>query len=188
MNIAIIPARGNSKRLKRKNLQLINGKPLIFYAITQAKKCKYIDEIWVTSENKDILNYSKKCGAYVIDRPRYLSRDDVPKQKVIINALKKIGKKFDYVFSIQANSPQIKYIDLNKAYEKLVKNNKSEIISVSQNLIQNAAFRIMDYKYAFQKTLSTGVCVYITDYIDIHNINDLNRTRKKMKVEQTPNS
>ena len=181
MNIAIIPARGNSKRLKRKNLQLINDKPMIYYAINEAKKSKYIDKIYVTSENDAILDYASHLGVLTLKRPRYLSYDDVPKQKVVVHALKQINEKFNYVFSIQANSPQINYKDLNRAYLALTKNNKSEIISCNNKLIQNAAFRIMKYNYAFQNTLSTGICIYITDYIDIHNLKDLNLARKKMK-------
>ena len=60
MNIAIIPARGGSKRLPKKNLKRLNGKPLIVYTIVSALKCKYLDEIIVSSDDKKILEISKK--------------------------------------------------------------------------------------------------------------------------------
>ena len=180
MNIAIIPARGNSKRLEKKNLQHINGKPLIYYALIACFKSKFIDDVFVSSENQEILSYSKKIGASIIKRPRYLSADNVPKQKVVVNALKAIKKKYEYVFSIQANSPQISYRDLDKAFIKLKKNKRSELISINHKLEQNAAFRIMKYNYAFQKTLSTGICVYKTNYIDVHYKQDLLKVKKLM--------
>lgn len=180
MNIAIIPARGNSKRLKKKNLQLINQKPLIYYAITACLNSKNIDEIYVSSENQEILDYSKSLGVSIIQRPWYLSADNVPKQKVIVHALNFIKKKYDYVFSIQANSPQIFYKDLDRAFKILKKNNRSELISINDKLEQNAAFRIMKYDYAFQKTLSTGICVYKTNYVDIHYEQDLILANKLM--------
>ena len=101
MNIAIIPARGNSKRLEKKNLQLINGKPLIYYALKACFKSKFIDEVFVSSENREILSYSKGIGASIIKRPRYLSADNVPKQRVIVNALKTIKKNMSMCFQFK---------------------------------------------------------------------------------------
>ena len=58
--LALIPARGSSKTIKMKNMQLIDGKPLIYYTISSALKSKQIDRVVVSSENKKILNYCKK--------------------------------------------------------------------------------------------------------------------------------
>lgn len=63
MNIAIIPARSGSKRLKNKNIKLFFGKPLIYYAIINAKKSKIFDEIIISTNSIDTLNIGKKLGA-----------------------------------------------------------------------------------------------------------------------------
>ena len=63
MNIAIIPARAGSKRLKNKNLKLINGKPLIYYAIKTAIKSKLFDEVIISTDSLKILNKAEKFGA-----------------------------------------------------------------------------------------------------------------------------
>ena len=63
MNIAIIPARSGSKRIKNKNLKLINGKPLIYYAIKTAIKSKLFDEVIISTDSLKILNKAEKFGA-----------------------------------------------------------------------------------------------------------------------------
>ena len=63
MNIAIIPARSGSKRIKNKNIKLFFGKPLIYYAITAAIKSDVFDKIIVSSDSKKILNIANKYGA-----------------------------------------------------------------------------------------------------------------------------
>ena len=67
-NIALIPARGNSKSIPRKNLIDFNGKPLIFWTIEAAIKSKYIDEVYVSSEDDEILDISKKFASILKDR------------------------------------------------------------------------------------------------------------------------
>ena len=89
--LAFIPARGNSKSIKMKNMQLINNKPLIYYTISSALKSKKINKIVVSSENKKILSYSKK-KVNVIQRPKNLSKDSTSTFEVLkhaINFLKK---------------------------------------------------------------------------------------------------
>ena len=73
--LAIIHARGGSKRLPRKNVLDLNGKPLIVYTIEAGLKSKYIDKVIVTSDDTEILNISKKFGADTIKRPEELAND-----------------------------------------------------------------------------------------------------------------
>ena len=90
--IAPIPARGGSQEIKNKNMLRINGKPLIYYTIREAKKCKLIDEIYVSSENKKILKYSETQKVKTITRPKNFSlKNSHPKLLVsqFISFLKK---------------------------------------------------------------------------------------------------
>ena len=68
--LAVILARGGSKRLLKKNLKNLNGKPLVVHTILSALKCKYLDEIIVSSDDKEILKVSKKYGANTIKRQK----------------------------------------------------------------------------------------------------------------------
>tara|TARA_A100001015_G_scaffold321209_1_gene450782 strand:- start:2567 stop:2827 length:261 start_codon:yes stop_codon:yes gene_type:complete len=76
MNIAIIPARSGSKRIKNKNIKLFNKKPIIYYSIMAAKKSKLFSEIYVSTNSNKIKDISKKFGAKILNRPNnFLSGD-----------------------------------------------------------------------------------------------------------------
>jgi len=88
--IAIIPARGGSKRVKKKNLYPLLGKPLIAYAIDVAKFSGIFNEIYVNSEDEEILNIAQKYGAAPYKRPLELATDKtflIEVIKVMINKL-----------------------------------------------------------------------------------------------------
>lgn len=113
--VSIIPARGGSKGIPRKNLIKINDKPLIYYTILASLKSKYIDETWVSSEDKEILDYSKSIGANTILRPTDLAKDDSPSEPTLLHFSKKCN--FDQLVFIQATSPLIEAEDLDKGLE-----------------------------------------------------------------------
>jgi len=72
----IIPARGGSKSVPRKNIKMLGDKPLIGHTIANAHECQYIDKIYVSTEDKEIAEVAKHFGAEVIDRPREFAQDD----------------------------------------------------------------------------------------------------------------
>ena len=181
--ITIIPARLNSKRLKNKNLKRIWGKPMMYWCIKAAQKSKYINKIYVSSENKKVLNFAKKIGARIIERPKVLSHDKVYKIEVIKDAIRKLNDKPSLIISLQPNSPDILSSDLDRGIEKLIRFNLNEIISTNNKGIQNAAFRIMKYKTLFQKSLSTYCGFVITDTSDIHTLKDLKKVEKNKIYE-----
>ena len=188
-NIIIIPARAGSKRLKNKNLLKICNTPMFLMVAKEAMKSKYFDKVYVSSEDKKILNICKENNVKFIIRPKKLSKDNTEKQDVIVHSIKKLNRKMKIgdVVSLQPNSPEFKYKDLDKAYlffkNKLYpKSLIKEVITVNKiDKIQNAAFRIMTFKTVFQKTLSTKIGVYLRNYIDIHNKSDYLRVKKKLE-------
>ncbi|HJH25294.1 MAG TPA: hypothetical protein C5S37_00650 [Methanophagales archaeon] len=87
--ITLIPARGGSKGLPRKNIRLLAGKPLIVWTIEQAKSSRYIDKIVVSTDDTEIAEISMKYGAEVIERPKEeLAKDETPTIDVIIELLR----------------------------------------------------------------------------------------------------
>ena len=183
--LVIIPARGGSKRLKSKNILKIKNKPMVIRCATEVAKSKYVDHIYVSSDSKKILNLCKEYKINFIKRPKNLSKDHVEKQDVIVNGTKLLKRKLNpkIVVSLQPNSPQFKYQDLDKAliFFSKFQNSKdqvNEVISINKNNIQNGCFRIMKLKTVFQKTLSTKVGVFITNYIDIHDLADFRKAKK----------
>jgi len=178
--VAIIPARGGSKRFKRKNMFKVWGKPMMYWTINEAKKSNYINQIFVSSEDDEILNYAKFNNVKVIKRPKKLSEDQIIKMDVIQHAVKLISKntKPSIVISLQANSPNISYLDIDKAINHLIKYNLNEVMSVDENYNQNGAIRAMKYKIVFQKNLSTHAGFILTKILDIHLKKDLDELKK----------
>ena len=94
--IAIVPARGNSKGVPRKNMRFILGTTLLERTIKHAQDAK-IKEIYVTSENDEILKHAEECGAETITRPESLSTDTANGDLVAVHALESIGITRDNV-------------------------------------------------------------------------------------------
>ena len=139
MNILfIIPARGGSKGIPRKNIRPLNGKPLIYYSIENAKKSSFKPEILVTTDDDEIEFYSKKFGAIVHRRKLNLADDKTTLDPVIIDAfynhLKNSNKKYDFVVTLQPTSPCLKTESIDSAIRNAQNNTKIDtIISVVED-------------------------------------------------------
>lgn len=170
---AVIPARGGSKRLPRKNVYPLWGQPLITWAIRACQQSCFISMCYVSTEDAEIAEVARRHGAQVIERPVVLADDQAFKQDVIVHATEHFATKPDIVVSLQANSPEVCAQDLDAAIAKLIENDRSEIFSVDESLLQNAAFRVMKYDYVFQKSLSTYCGVFLARYVDVHSLEDI---------------
>lgn len=126
MNIAIIPARIGSQRLVKKNIKLFLGKPIIYYAIYQAKKSNLFDKVLVSTDSVKIKKISEKYGAEVpFIRPKKLSNNKIHFNhsiKHMINWLEKKNVVIDNVCCIYPTSPLLDSSYLIKGYKSLKKN------------------------------------------------------------------
>jgi CMP-N,N'-diacetyllegionaminic acid synthase len=129
--LAIIPARGGSKRLPRKNILDLCGKPLILWTIEAGLKSKYIDRVIVSSDDKDILNISKNNGAEIIKRPDELSNDTATTFDVIKHTIENISK-YDYIVLLQPTSPLRSKKHIDDAIELLEKKEANAVVSVCE--------------------------------------------------------
>ncbi len=122
--VAIIPARGGSKRIPRKNIKLFYGKPLIAYSIETALKSGVFDKIIVSTDDKEIAEVAKKYGAEApFLRPDELANDFCGTNEVIEHALEWLenrGKRYDFACTIYATAPLLKPKYLLEGFEKLV--------------------------------------------------------------------
>ena len=132
--LVVIPARGGSKGIPRKNIRLLDNKPLISYSIGIAKSSEYVDDIVVTTDDSEIALLSEKFGASVIRRSEELSGDEVPLDPVIYDALVKKEKlaldEYDIVITLQPTSPLLKPSTLDKAIEKFEDFGVDSVLSV----------------------------------------------------------
>lgn len=127
--LAIILARGGSKRLPRKNILNLKGKPLIAWSIGAGLKSKYIDKIIVSSDDSEILEISKKFGAYTLKRPDELATDTSTSFDAIKHVIES-EKKHDYVILLQPTSPLRNTHHIDEAIELLFKKNADAMIGV----------------------------------------------------------
>ena len=148
MKLAIILARGGSKRIPKKNYRLFCGKPMIYWAIKSAKISGLFDRIEVSTDSEKILDIANKFGINTKDkRTKKLSGDYTGTVQVVkyeIKKILKIEKKIDYVCCIYASSPFTNSHDLKKSFLKL-KKQKLKFVFVA-NLIDNRALRSFKFR------------------------------------------
>lgn len=135
--IVIIPARGGSKGIPRKNLRLLGGNPLLYYSISNALNLKYGVDIYVSSEDDEILNMSKKFGAKVHKRNNDIAKDETTLDPVIhdcyLYALKSEKKTYDLIITMQPTSPLLKVRSLEKAIKKMLDNDRIDTIIAARD-------------------------------------------------------
>ena len=131
--IAIIPARGGSKRIPRKNIKLFHGKPLIAYSIEVALKSNLFDKVIVSTDDEEIGKVAIDYGAVVpFLRPKELSDDFTGTGTVVNHALeylKSIGENYDFVCTIYATAPFLDEKYLIEGFEKLKNSNAKNAFS-----------------------------------------------------------
>ena len=133
--LSIIPARGGSKGLPRKNIAYLAGKPLIAWTIEASLKSKYITKTMVSSDDKEILDISVEYGAEVIKRPDNLASDDATSESVVkhaIDCLKAMGEVFDIVVLLQPTSPLRNSKDIDNAIELMFSSDATSSVSVNE--------------------------------------------------------
>ena len=134
MNIAILPARSGSKRIKNKNTYVINGKPLIVHTLDIIKDSRIFDQIIVSTDSQHIADIAKKNGATIpFLRSNSLSNDTASTTSVIVDAIKKLKiKNNTKIFCIYPTAILLIKNDFMKALNVLKKNNKQFIFCASQ--------------------------------------------------------
>ena len=129
--IALVPCRGNSKGIKNKNLVNFFGKPLMYWTIKQLKDCKIIEEIYVTSDSKKILNYAKKLKVGCIKRPSNISGGNAQSEEAILHDIKKKKLSSDIIVFPQVTSPLRPKNVFCNALDVFKKNNLDSLFSAN---------------------------------------------------------
>ena len=131
--LSIIPARGGSKGVPRKNTRILVGKPLVFYSIDAAIRSSVIDRLIVSTADLEIADVAKSCGAEVIMRPLELAGDKVLTEPVMLDVLNRVkdqGYIPEYVSLIQCTSPFITPDIIKSSVEKVTSENFDSCITV----------------------------------------------------------
>lgn len=129
--LAIIPARGGSKRLPKKNILNLAGKPLIAWTIEAALQSRYLDTVVVTSDDDDILTVSAQPGINILKRPDSLATDTASTFDVLEHVVKH-SNVHDYIVLLQPTSPLRNATHIDQAIELLERKKADAIISVTK--------------------------------------------------------
>jgi N-acylneuraminate cytidylyltransferase len=133
--ISIIPARGGSKRIPRKNIRDFCGKPIISYSIKAAVESEIFDEVMVSTDDPEIADAAKSCGANVPFLRSSNTADDFATtadviKEVLQNYESELGQRFDVVCCLYPASPLITGNDLRKALEIFVESRADSLMPV----------------------------------------------------------
>ena len=138
MNVAFIPVRGGSKSIPLKNIKMINGKPLVYWTVKAACRCRYIDKVYIATDSNEIRKVAEgfKTGteaeqftkAMVIDRSAESASDNASTEFAMLEFANKY--KFDNIALIQATSPLLQASDLNRGFEAFGREGVDSVLSV----------------------------------------------------------
>lgn len=170
MKIAVIPARGGSKRIPRKNIKEFCGKPMIAWAISAARESELFDHIIVSTDDEEIASIAKDWGAEIpFLRPAELADDLTPTVPVVAHAVKscfELGWTADYICCIYPCTPFLKTSDLKLALE-LAKLNKAEFV-----------YPVTEYPHPIQRAmrqLPNGSMQFLNPQFELTRTQDLEK-------------
>lgn len=133
-NIVIIPARGGSKRIPEKNIQLLGGLPLLVHSIKYAvANSNIIDDVYVSTDDDNIKKIALACGAKIIDRPDCISGDFEPTISALKHVLESIETDVENVILLQPTNPLRPNNLLKEAFELYQKENYDSLFTVTRN-------------------------------------------------------
>ncbi len=130
-NVAIIPARGGSKRLSKKNILPIQGKPMLFYPVASALKSGIFDEVIVSTEDEAIGKIGQEAGARFLKRPEKLAQDRSTVDEVCQHVLEELGKEDaapDFFCCIYATAIFITPQDIIDSFNLLFQPSKADVV------------------------------------------------------------
>jgi len=162
--VAIITARGGSKRVLHKNIRKLAGKPLIAYTIEEAKKSKTLDRVIVSTDDKKIAKISRACGAEVpFRRPSRLARDTSHSPAIIKHAVRYLESKENYrpdiIVVLQPTSPFRRAQHIDEAVRKMIETGADSVVSVCE---------VAEPPYWMKRLVKDKVIPFVKSKIDYH--------------------
>lgn len=180
--VAIIPAKTDSTRLPKKNLQLICGKTLIEHSIEHAQSSNYVKQIVVSTESDEV---KKICNKYdnilITSRPNHLLKDaEVADVYVDVfqNHLDQ-NSQFTHMIALQPDHPDRKN-NLDDLVDYFIENKYDDLVTVDSSGIRNGSVRITKSKYVQNGTMSRRVGSFLDDCTNIHDTDDLKQAENNI--------
>lgn len=125
--VSLIPARGGSKRVPRKNIKPLCGKPLIWYAIDASLR-SLVWETWVSTEDPEIKKVAEDFKVQVLDRPEELAKDDISQERVMMHFTEHVD--YDVMILVEPTYPLIQVRDINRAYNTFIRGDYDSLLTL----------------------------------------------------------
>lgn len=177
--LTIIPAKTDSKRLPKKNLQKIKGKTLVEYSIDYAKQSRYNPTIVVSSESDEVLKIALKNEVAFVERPVHLLKD-AEVTDVYIDILENIVEEYDYIVCLQPDHPDREHT-FDYCVDYMIENNYDDLITIEPNFKRSGSVRIFKYDHLMDGYVSKRIGCIKDDATDIHYQEDLDRAKERIK-------
>ena len=172
--MALIPARGGSKGIKRKNIKELNGLPLIAHSILAGKESVYIDHVFVSTEDTEIAQIAQKYGADIPSmRPKELAQDESTTLEVVLHALKHFvnADEWDALILLQPTQPLRTAKDIDKAIQTFYKYGRKGLVSVSEVKESPLLMRFYEKDQTLIKLLEQSSSVRRQDMPQYYRVN-----------------
>ena len=177
--LTIIPAKTDSTRLPKKNIQKIKGKTLVEYSIDYAKQSKYNPTIVVSSESDEVLKIALENEVIFVERPPHLLKD-AEVTDVYIDILESNTEEYDLVVCLQPDHPDREHT-FDYCVNYMVENNYDDLITIEPNFKRSGSVRIFKYDHLVNGHVSKRIGCIKDDATDIHYQEDLEKAIKKIK-------
>lgn len=172
---ALIPARGGSKGIPKKNIKEVKGRPLIDYTISEALKSSYLDYTMVSTDTNEIAEIALECGAQVpFLRDESLASDEAKTIDVMVDAVRKLGEiegTFDYVVLLQPTQPLRTAGHIDAAIEEVVDKPLDSLIGVNEVEEHPILMRTINGNNELENVLDTGSTVRRQDFDTYYKVN-----------------
>ena len=176
--LTIIPAKTDSTRLPKKNIQKIKGKTLVEYSIDYAKQSKYNPKIIVSSEDEAVWNIAIKNQVEWARRPKHLLKD-AEVTDVYIDLLNSLDEKFDLIVCLQPDHPDREHT-FDYCVDYLINNNYDDLITIEPSFKRSGSVRVFKYNHLINGHVSKRIGCIKDDATDIHYKEDLERAKLKI--------
>ena len=176
--LAIIPAKTDSTRLPKKNIQKIKGKTLVEYSINYAKQSKYNPKIIISSEDEAVWNIAIKNQVEWARRPKHLLKD-AEVTDVYIDLLNALDEKFDLVVCLQPDHPDREHT-FDYCVDYLIDNNYDDLITIEPSFKRSGSVRVFKYEHLMNGHVSKRIGCIKDDATDIHYQEDLERAKTRI--------
>ncbi|OYR69603.1 hypothetical protein DJ79_02640 [Halorubrum ezzemoulense] len=133
MIVSVIPARGGSKAIPKKNVIPFLGQPLISYTIQQSINSKHIDRTYVSTDDDHISEISRKAGAEIINRPDKLARDTSSTEEALLHAIESIPDTPEIIVLLQCTSPLRREKDIDEAIQLVTNDCYDSVLSCCED-------------------------------------------------------